>query len=461
MRKSYVIVNPYDDYSSHIIYLVYHKYGLRPICLYTNRKMAFYVRPRFPVLQSEIIEAEFFVDGRSLPEVAAEIRRRYEVLGVVPAVEHWVEMAARLSDLLGLDWMPGETLARFRNKHGMKEYLREHAPHLRVPAVARIRTPEEVLAPIGPAARIREAGDRFVLKPNDGMAAVNVVIFPSSVTLGEVAAHMARSPGQVWAMEEFIGGRELAINGQVGPDGRGIVLVITEYSRLQVNGRDTVCDKDYKVDQTDPIFAPLERYALAVVGALGLRRSPFHMEVKLDDRGPCVIDLGARLVGNGAAFLCSQLHPGRPDLFDVAAHGYLFHDRYGLEEPIDWSWYNSHGYVCVVGIAERDEIITTLDGVAEVEAMREFVRWEVKPHVGQHVRQTLDLFTVPWDADLLGEGSMADLLKVADQVREAVRWNQRRASPRAFAAAHARQFAQKAGPKLRWLAHRYLGGSRA
>jgi ATP-grasp domain len=458
VRKTYVILNPHDDYSAHLIDLVFHKYGLRPICLYTDRKLAFYRRSRYPILQSGLVEAEYHVDMPSLPGFAAEVRRRYRVLGVVPAIEQWVELAARLSDLLGLDWMSGEILARFRDKNGMKAYLRQHAPHLRVPQTTPIRAVEEVFANGGPASSIRGAGDRFVLKPNDGTGGVNVAIFPEAVSRETVAAHMARSPGQRWAMEEFIGGRELAVNGQVGPDGRGLVLVITEYKRVQVNGRDNISDTDFKVDQTDPVFAPIEQYALEVVSALGLRRSPFHMEVKLDARGPCLIDLGARLIGNGGAFMCGMLHPGRPDLFDLAAHGYLFGDRYGLDRPIDWSWYNGHSYAAVDGIAERDELITTLDGVEEVEALPEFVRWEYRPQVGQQVRRTLDLFTIPYAIDLLGEGSMADMLAVCRKVRETVRWNRRRASPRALIAARSRHFADRAGPKLRWLAHRYLMG---
>ncbi|HQR29025.1 MAG TPA: hypothetical protein PLL32_01365 [Anaeromyxobacteraceae bacterium] len=456
MRQTYVLFNPYDDYSAHVIDLVYHKYGLRPVCVYTDRKNAFYVRPAYPVLQSDRIEAEFLVDPGALGDLAAELRRKYDVLGVMPILEHWVEPAGRLSDLLHLDWMPGETVARFRDKHAWKQHLRRHAPHLRVPETTSVRTPEEVLAPTGPAARIRELGDRFVLKPSDGMAAVDVAIFPSSISPGEVSAHMARSTGKAWAMEEFVGGRELAVNGQVGPDGTGIVHSITEYSRLEVNGRATVCEKDYKVDQTDPVFEPLARYALEVVRTLGLRRSPFHLEAKLDDQGPCAIDVGARLVGNGAAFVLSTLHPRRPCLFDAAAHGYLFSDRYGLDEPVDWSWYNGHGYVCVIGVSERDELITSIEGVEEVEALPQFLRWELKPHVGQRVRPTLDLFSIPWDVDLVGKGSTQDLLRVADDVRGMIRWNRGRRTPSAVLRAHGRRIAERVRPRLRWMAHETL-----
>lgn len=458
MRQTYVLFNPYDDYSSHVIDLVYHKHGIRPVCVYTDRKTAFYVRPAYPVLQSDRIEAEFYVDPGALPDLAAALRRKYHVLGVMPLLEHWVDLAGRLSDLLQLDWMPGETVARFRDKHAWKEHLRRQAPHLRVPETTAVRAPEDVLARTGPAARIRELGDRFVLKPSDGMAAVDVAIFPSSVPLQEVSAHMARGVARSWVMEEFVGGRELAVNGQVGPDGTGIVHSITEYSRLAVNGRATVCEKDYKLDQTDPVFEPLRVYALQVVRALGLRRSPFHLEAKLDDRGPCAIDVGARLVGNGAAFVLSTLHPARPCVFDIAAHGYLFADRYGLDEPIDWSWYNGHGYVCVVGISERDELITSLEGIEEVEALPQFVRWEVKPHLGQRVRRTLDLFSIPWDVDLVGEGSTRDLLRVADAVRGIIRWNRGRRSPGAVLRAHGRRAAERLRPRLRWMAHEALRG---
>ncbi len=453
MRRTYVILNPCDDYAAHIIHLVYLKYGLRPLCVYTDRKAAFYLKPGYPILSSEAVEAEFVVEEAALPAWVAEIRGRYRVLGVVPCNERWVEPAARLSDLLRLDWMSTEVLGRFRDKVRMKAFLRERAPHLRVPRSIPVRAPAEVLAS-GPARAIREASDRFVLKPNDGAGGKNVVILPGGVAEEVVAAHMSLAPGQLWAMEEFVGGPEYAVNGQVGPDGRGVVLVVTGYSRVQVNGRDVVADKDFKVDQTDPVFAPVSSYALSVVSALGLRRSPFHMEVKVDAAGPCLIDLGARLVGSGCAFLGSLLHPGRPDLVELAAHGYLFSDRYGLDEPVDWTWYNAHGYVCMSGIAERDEVITTLDGVDEVEALPQFFRWAVRPRIGQRVQRTLDLYTAPWDLDLFGEGSMTDLLALADQVRGTIRWNQRRATVRERMVAHGRRLADRAVPKLRWVAHR-------
>ena len=55
------------------------------------------------------------------------------------------------------------------------------------------------------------------------------------------------------------------------------------------------------VDGRDVMHGVLETldrmatYATEVLEALGLQRCPFHLELIMDDTGPCVVDLGARL----------------------------------------------------------------------------------------------------------------------------------------------------------------------
>ncbi len=90
-----------------------------------------------------------------------------------------------------------------------------------------------------------------------------------------------------------------------------------------------------------------------IMQATGLKRSPFHMEIKVDDRGPCLIEVGARLVGHGNAELCGKMH-GDLDLFDLAAHYYLSNHDYG-PVSLNWNRYDATDVRYVHGIAERSE----------------------------------------------------------------------------------------------------------
>src|ERR1700730_10404242 len=102
--------------------------------------------------------------------------------------------------------------------------------------------------------------------------------------------------------------------------------------------------------------------------ARGLRRSPFHLELKIDAQGPCLIDAAARLAGNQNAFLCSTLHGDQLDLIEVALYHYLHTDDAECLR-LDWSRYDSTHVQYVHGIATRREIIVELQGADEVEAL--------------------------------------------------------------------------------------------
>ncbi|MEM1335239.1 MAG: hypothetical protein AAGG08_17450, partial [Actinomycetota bacterium] len=130
-RQTYLIQDPHDLDAIEFIRVIDLRYGLRPICLYTDPKMRFYGEHEHPILRSSAIEASFDVDPSDLRPAVDHIAARWDVLGVVPFREETVEMAADLCDLLGLDWNEPTVLRRFRDKFEMRRHVREVAPHVR------------------------------------------------------------------------------------------------------------------------------------------------------------------------------------------------------------------------------------------------------------------------------------------------------------------------------------------
>lgn len=413
MGRCYLIQDPYHAYAASFIDVIFRSWGYRAICLYTDEKVRFYEQDAYPILESDRIATSVDLDGESLETVARRLQGRYDIAGIVPFSEPTVSAAAELAAHLGLDWCKPEVLRRFRDKYGLKQYLREQYPALRLNAARRVDSAADVLGGSLPA--------RYVLKPNDGFGNSAIGMFEATTPREQVEAFFAQHPKRTWLLEEFIGGTEYFVNGQVGTHGEIEIVAIFEYERRPANGRENLDHLTWRLPRTAPEFEQLEHYARQVVAATGLKRSPFHLEAKIDEQGPCLIEVGARLVGNGNAYVCNELHGGSLDLFHVAAHHYLSAAPYG-PIPLDWKHYDATELVYVHGVATETAVIETLEGIAEVERLPEFAGWVRRPAIGTQVVPTVGLLTSPYCLLLRGS-SKHKLREVSQHVRALIGWN--------------------------------------
>jgi len=175
-------------------------------------------------------------------------------------------------------------------------------------------------------------------------------------------------------------------------------------------------------------------------------------KIKVDDKGPCLIEVGARLAGNGNAFVCNDMHGGKLDVFDVAAHYYFSSEPYG-DEGHDWDFYDRQNVLYVHGIASRSEVIYQLAGISEVEALPEFKRWAKRPSLGDQLHPTRDVFSMAYSLVLMSTRPMSYLAELANEIRAMIRWNrsvtlQQRVIVRSTMATRSAQ------TKLRWMLKR-------
>ncbi len=257
-RRTYLIHEPYDPDAIRMIRTIFTYFGLRPICLHGNDKARFYGERAFPILRTNLVEASFYADPDDLADVVDRITAEYDVVGVVPWNERFVGPSAELCGLLGLEWNDAEVLARFRDKNELKAYVSKVAPDVRVPEHRLVRSVDEL--EMGPLPA------RFVLKPNDGYGNRDIGIFGAD-DLDAARAHIEADPGVVWILEEFIGGVEYHIDGQVRGPGEVVTLGIWEYLRTDVNGYSTVYVGEVQINTDEPRFAELTDYARRLLTA--------------------------------------------------------------------------------------------------------------------------------------------------------------------------------------------------
>ncbi len=445
-RAAYLIQDPYDDDAIRFIDAAFTYFGLRPVCFYTDPKGRFYGERMYPVLRSDAIERSYDVDMSRLESFAREVAADFDIVGIVPYREDTVEVAALLLQWFDIDWNPPEVLARFRDKHSMKSFLRTTSD-VRVPISRFFHSIDELYADDLP--------DRFVIKPNNGFGNQRVGYF-SPGDRAAIAAHIAEAYTQAsltdgWVMEEFIDGIEYHVDGQVRTDGVVVVLAASEYQRTEANGYKGVYHAEWVLTSSHPAFGPITNYARSLMVATGLQRCPFHMELIVDERGPCMIDLGARLPSDGVGQQLSRLHPGRPDIYAMGIHDYLADNRFA-SDPVDWDAYDANAEVMVYGISTEEGYVVDLDGIAAVAADPDFIGWAIPPlQLGSAVVKTTELRGTPYIAMLRNPGGVPEAAqRKADEVHERITWSTRRVPPNAgVLTARARRLTTRAAWEVR------------
>jgi biotin carboxylase len=253
------------------------------------------------------------------PETAASVIARFAagrpLRAVVPTDDATAVVAALASRRLGLPHNPPEAARAARHKDRLRACLQ----------AAGVRTPRHRLVPFDadPAAAAREQADPTtaagrwgypcVLKPTFLSASRGVIRADDPagfvaafgrilalVSLGEVA-EKGRDAARALLVEEFVPGVEVAVEGLLS-GGRLKILAI--------------------FDKPDPLDGPFfeetiyvtpSRHAdrtqteilattAAAARALGLTEGPVHAELRVNDAGPCLIEMAARSIGG----LCSR-----------------------------------------------------------------------------------------------------------------------------------------------------------
>ena len=314
MREPVVLIlDPDSVYGADLIDSYYTEHGLRCVLGFTGRRARVLAFTTVPAAHSRAVAARVDLTG-DVTKDHHDLARRFDIRAVPAYQELWVEYATAFLHLLGLHWNPPEVVARFRDKFALKQWIRDHAPDVRMNASRMVGSVREVLDEPGPSYR------RFVLKPPDGVGNENVLIVDDTVDPQRIARHFAESvaPGGACVMEEYIDGEEYYVDGQVDAEGNVTPIAVQHYRRGRLGDRSNIALGHVTVRPGELHFDAILEYASHVIAATGLRRSPFHMEVKVDDSGPCLIECGARLVGWAAALEDSAAHGPQLDVVRVA-----------------------------------------------------------------------------------------------------------------------------------------------
>jgi biotin carboxylase len=215
--------------------------------------------------------------------------------GVLAVGDQPACVAAQAAERLGLRFHPAEAARAATNKLLSREHFR--AAGMKVPEFRRMS-----LAEARSEAAIAKVEYPCVLKPLDSSASRGVIRANNMEEFRDAASRIARIQDGDLIVEDYIPGREFALEGVVTAGKLQTLAVFDKPDPLEgPYFEETI----YLTPSREPehIQRNIRETAQAAVTALGLTDGPVHAEMRVNDRGVWILEAAARPIGG----LCARV----------------------------------------------------------------------------------------------------------------------------------------------------------
>ncbi len=386
--------------------------GCKPLIVYPRNVFNQHIAEYREMIAKNIGDrAEYIDEGPDYSEFLEKMKG-YDLQAVVPGSDFGVALADRLSKDLGLPGNDPETTMLRTTKKGMFDALSKKG--LRRIETSVVNSEEEVRAFMD-----KYQISRCVLKYSFGAGTVGLKICNSPEEAVEHFRTMVENEnttqvqGNSILIQEYVGGTEYIVN-TASFNGRHILTDIWFYKKDQNADGTLMYDAAELVKTLRPGHMDLIEYAFDVLDAVGLEFGPCHTEIKMDEKGPVLIETNARPMGAAmtAAYLDEALGH---HITDIGLAAYLDPDLFDKLKRIP---YAPRKYAMMKFIAiPRDmkgDFAPALFMADRVNSYRE-VTFFGKPGV-QEYHRTVDLDTSPIAIKMINE-DYGELMKDYNFIR--------------------------------------------
>ncbi|TYB51467.1 ATP-grasp domain-containing protein [Nonomuraea sp. PA05] len=236
-------------------------------------------------------------DTDAVLRAAERLHDTHPITAVIPGFEYFVPLAHRLAARFGLACNDLRHIDALRLKDRMAERARQCG--LRIPRTHKVATERQALKAAG------DVGYPAVVKAPDTAASCDVYKVRSPEELLECCARIWRRPPEAdWEypvaafalVQEMITGPEISVETVAFGSGPALVNVT---DKLVTDGPHFV-ELGHTVPSAlrGPELARVHRFAQRVHEAYGIRVGAAHIELRLRDGDPVLIEVGARLAGD-------------------------------------------------------------------------------------------------------------------------------------------------------------------
>jgi hypothetical protein len=244
----------------------------------------------------------------TLLEAVRQMAGEHRIALVFAGYETFTVVAAEASAAFGRHrtMNPPEVIARFRHKAQQRQCVERLLGPGFQPAFAICDHLEQAIT------AARTVGYPVVIKAEDGSGCRGVMRIDDEAALRRcfpevqavVLGHGVPTNGRVM-VEQFIDGPEIGVCGLV--DGAGAVQLLCLNQKVIDTTGNCFLEQRHVVYPPCDILPAVHETCDAIITALGLKASPFHMDLRLRGDGrPLLVETGARLSGDGLPRLVQQ-----------------------------------------------------------------------------------------------------------------------------------------------------------
>lgn len=268
--------------------------GYHPIAVYPPMENAEILEEDRKNVISQFEDTAEFLFPENYEALLEDLRKR-EVVCVVAGSDFGVSWADMLTRDLGLVGNDPETTYLRTTKWGMYEALKKAG--LRTIETAVIKSEKDIdefwdsHCSSGAVVKYTQSAGTYGLK--------------ICSTKEEAIGHykecrskpdlFGRSDSDI-LIQEFVGGTEYIVNS-VSRDGKHMITDIWVYTKVRTSEGAIVYDSGRLIVRLNPGHIRLIEYAYKVLDAVGIRNGVCHSEIKIDEKGPILIETNPRPMG--------------------------------------------------------------------------------------------------------------------------------------------------------------------
>ncbi|MFE0055335.1 ATP-grasp domain-containing protein [Streptomyces sp. NPDC059003] len=252
------------------------------------------ITPAAPTWEREFI-ADFEIadpdDAQALTAAGQALAGRHELAGVATWTEWYLVQTARLARRLGLPSNSPEVMGAARNKASARTLFARHG----VPSAASMTTRSLLEA----ALAAETIGYPVVLKPAARAGSIGVIRIdraeelPGGFAFASAGARDGIESTKV-LVEEYLDGPEVSVEC-VTHRGHTTAVAVT---RKRLGEAPYFEEVAHSVDAADPLLDQVAPVATAAIKALGITDGVSHVEMRLVNGRPRLIEVNARIGGD-------------------------------------------------------------------------------------------------------------------------------------------------------------------
>jgi len=244
---------------------------------------------RIPYSFDRIVEQDTY-------EKTLELVKSYNPIVIVPGSEGGVVLANRLAHDLGLKGNPMEKLDAMTKKNAMQEALKDAGlRYIRGMVVHSVEEAKEFCEANGL--------NTAVVKPLESAGSMGVTLCNDTEEVYEAVKTLLSSEDiygrqiETCLIQERIVGTEYIVN-TISCNGKHRLSSIFRYAKVRTAEGGYIYNYAEAVESIEPGLSDLVRYALNTVSAIGFKYGEVHGEYMVDNKGPVLIEVNCRPMGN-------------------------------------------------------------------------------------------------------------------------------------------------------------------